>query len=535
MEPFAVVIPAVKKSVAFADDLIKKLDGITLIQRAIDKAKAIAPANAILVVTDSQEISLICERNAVSFTYDREMRLQSEDLIQDLKPVLRTMARRFQDLIVLSPYTPTLRPEVIRTGYRLFQQMEYDLLTTVREVHHRLYLEGNKQAESSQAVRNDGKYLVEVNGFLILRSKVVGSIPSRIGTYPVDDSIVEIRNYQDWWVCEKLLRRKRIVFRVIGNNDVGMGHIFRSLALAHEISNHEVIFVCDEESQLAVNVIAGSDYLILTFSGKTIERDIIALRPELVVNDILDTNAEYIRALQANGIKVVNFEDLGTGAACADITFNELYDRHQIAGRNIRWGHRYYFLRDEFLGARPIEFRDPPQNVLITCGGTDPNDLTRFALEQVLPICREHHLKIFVVVGEGYRHRKELEKLIFSTKHVEIEYSYATGVMSKYMERADLAVSSNGRTVYELGHMNIPAIVIAQNDREKTHAFSTLKNGFVNLGLFDPGKTGKQLKNHFRRLVSDAGWRRKLMENAKRFNFLKNKRKVVALIEGLLA
>ena len=33
-----VVIPALKKTVAFQDDLVKKLSGITLIQRAINKA-----------------------------------------------------------------------------------------------------------------------------------------------------------------------------------------------------------------------------------------------------------------------------------------------------------------------------------------------------------------------------------------------------------------------------------------------------------------------------------------------------------------
>jgi len=536
MESFAVIIPAVKKSVAFADDLIKKLDGVTLIQRAIDKAKAITSSNNIYIVTDSQEISLICERNGIAFAYNRELRLQSGDLIRDLGFFLGTLVRKYGDFIILSPYTPTLRPEVIRTGYRLFQQMEYDTLTTVREVHQRLYAEEKTLSDSSREVHNDKRYLVEVNGFLILRSEVVKHPLSRlrIGTYPVDESIVEIRNYQDWWVCEKLLRRKRIVFRVIGSTEIGMGHIFRSLALAHEISNHEVIFVCDEQSQLAVNVIAGADYLVLTFLEKTITKDIIALRPDLVVNDMLNTDAEYVQILKSSGIKVVNFEDLGTGAGCADITFNELYDHPVIPGEAVHWGHSYYFLRDEFIGAKPMEYRDPPRAVLITFGGTDPNDLTLFSLEQILPACQEFHLKIFVVAGIGYRHKESLERFIRKTGGVEIECSFATGVISKYMENADFAVCSNGRTVYELGHMNVPAIVIAQNDREKTHVFSCRKNGFINLGLFSERKTGGLLVRNFRRLATDSEWRKQLVRKTSRFNFLENKLKVVGLIEDLL-
>ena len=52
----AVVIPAVKKNVAFTDDLVKKLAGVSLIQRAINKAREITADQHIFVVTDSEEI-----------------------------------------------------------------------------------------------------------------------------------------------------------------------------------------------------------------------------------------------------------------------------------------------------------------------------------------------------------------------------------------------------------------------------------------------------------------------------------------------
>jgi len=54
--------------------------------------------------------------------------------------------------------------------------------------------------------------------------------------------------------------------------------------------------------------------------------------------------------------------------------------------------------------------------------------------------------------------------------------------VTEYMKRADLAVSSQGRTVYELACMGVPSIILAQNEREMTHTFATMKNGFINLG-----------------------------------------------------
>ena len=54
-----IVIPAIKKNAVIPDQLVKRLAGVTLIQRAIDTARGVVPAHDVVVVTDSQEISLI--------------------------------------------------------------------------------------------------------------------------------------------------------------------------------------------------------------------------------------------------------------------------------------------------------------------------------------------------------------------------------------------------------------------------------------------------------------------------------------------
>ena len=69
-----ITIPAIKKNAAIPDQLIKKLDGITLIQRAINTAKEIT--NNILIITDSEEISLIAQRNNIEVYFDNNMTLK---------------------------------------------------------------------------------------------------------------------------------------------------------------------------------------------------------------------------------------------------------------------------------------------------------------------------------------------------------------------------------------------------------------------------------------------------------------------------
>ena len=73
--------------------------------------------------------------------------------------------------------------------------------------------------------------------------------------------------------------------------------------------------------------------------------------------------------------------------------------------------------------------------------------------------------------------------------------------VSTYMKKADIAFTSQGRTVFELASLGIPSIVLAQNKREQLHTFANMENGFLNLGL---GKdvSYATIKNTFDLLVS---------------------------------
>ena len=55
--------------------------------------------------------------------------------------------------------------------------------------------------------------------------------------------------------------------------------------------------------------------------------------------------------------------------------------------------------------------------------------------------------------------------------------------VSLFMKEADLAITSQGRTIFELASMGVPAIVLAQNEREAEHVFAGIQNGFINLGV----------------------------------------------------
>ena len=72
---------------------------------------------------------------------------------------------------------------------------------------------------------------------------------------------------------------------------------------------------------------------------------------------------------------IVNFEDLGSGSAIADVTFNALYE-HENPLPNQRYGWEWFCAREEFCNLEQIGESKNQTNVLITFGGTDPRNLT---------------------------------------------------------------------------------------------------------------------------------------------------------------
>lgn len=532
-----VLIPALKKHAVIPDQLVKRMAGVTLIQRALNTALAAFSAENILVVTDSQEIGLIAERNGVRALYSPDLRLNSLDIVAGLKAVLAAEATRYDPLLIYRASCPLLRSADLLDALDKFAVSGGDVMVSVKNVRQRVW---EAREGGLAAILDDGRgeMLVESKALIILRAYAVLSddmqtdTPLRIMPYFLNDRAVEINSYQDWWICERLLQRRHVVFVVAGYPAIGMGHVYRALMLAHEIAHHKISFMCTRDSELAVSSIAARDYRTHMQTTDNLAVDILALKPDLVVNDMLDTAAAYMDALKVTGVPVVNFEDLGPGAVKADLVINALYDPGPDP--RVLSGPSYFCLRDEFINATRNDFQDKPGCVLITFGGTDVYDYTRQTLDVVEPLCRERDVRIRIVAGPGYAHREKLEAHLAALQRPYIEFTCATNAMSRMMEGVDVSIVSAGRTVYELAHMRVPSLVLAQHEREARHTFARPANGFAYMGVMQPTFRAAALRRSFIALLDNPALRRKLFERQARIDFTANKARVVARMTALL-
>ena len=317
-----------------------------------------------------------------------------------------------------------------------------------------------------------------------------------------------------------------IFFRVIANPQVGSGHVFRSLTLAHEMHGNNISFITEHSDKETVEKIIDGQFRIISEKKESIKDRLLSEDPDIVVNDILNTEIDDVVPLREKGIKVVNFEDLGAGASYSDLTINELFETPLIKSKNILWGSQYFFVREEFENAREHKSSKKLNAVLLSFGGIDKLNCTLRAYLAIKDACVLHDIKINIVTGPGYLKFDHLKKLTQKNKNVIL--SNTPGVISSIMEKCDIAITSNGRTVYELAHMNIPSIAIPQHDREGTHEFASSKTGFIVLNKNDPqsDKISRDISNAFQLLITDDNLRKKLFLRMKNYKFDDNRKKL---------
>jgi len=487
-----VVIPARGGSKGIPRKNIRFMAGKPLISYAIECAKNSSYDMDIIVSTDDEEIKHVAESFGAG-TLDRPESLAGDSVTLD--PVIYHAVNKMEEIngykyelvITMQPTSPKLSSDTLNKAIDYLVQNNYDtVLSGVNDPHLSWRIEDGKCVPNYTERLNRQylpKDLKETGAFVITRREFVNEnsrFGSNVSVYEVPESESgDIDTVQDWCVAEMELNKKTILLRVDGYPQIGMGHVYRGLQIAYGLMEHNIIFVLSEKSEIGIAKIESSHY---PFEIIKDDDEILGLidkyNANIVINDILNTTEEYIGKLKEKGVRVVNFEDLGTGAYAADATVNALYDGDNTD--TIFFGSDYYLIRDEFVIAKPKEFSENPSEILVLFGGTDPQNLTKKTLNALLSIDDIDKMHITVILGMGYDKKDEIESIAGNSSNVTVVQDVK--LMSEYMSKADIALGSQGRTMLELAAMGVPTILMSQNSREATHEFGGIKNGYLNLG-----------------------------------------------------
>lgn len=480
------VIPARAGSKGIPNKNIRLVNGKPLIWYAINNAKNCKYITDIIVSTDSKEVEIISKQMGV------ETKWRSEDLCKDdvtLDAVIFDAIpkdKKYDYIVTMQPTSPTLNYYTLDKAIEYTKKNKLDTVISVVNEPSLSWKDEKGIKKPNYKKRLNRQYLPpyykETGAFVISKAGVVTKntrIGKKIDVYEVSEGeSIDIDNYRDLMLVSSILDKKTVAIYVNANNKRGVGHAYRALELADEFYDKPDIYY--DKNQTDPKMFGKTTHNLIGINGiDELFRILKKKQYDIFINDILTTSIDYMIGLRnvLPNAKIINFEDDGEGNTKADLVINALYPTKDT--KNIVGGEEYFIANKLFMFYKPIKIKNNVKNVFISFGGADPQDYT----DRVLKMISADEYKNYNFICALGRAKHNIDELMKYNEYKNIEVVYDVSNMPELMSKCDVAITSRGRTSYELAILGIPLIVMAQNKREDKHGFVDVNNGFKYLGV----------------------------------------------------
>ncbi len=281
-----------------------------------------------------------------------------------------------------------------------------------------------------------------------------------------------------------------VTIRADASPSLGYGHVRRTLTVTNRLqamTGMQARYLMKPESDSALVQASGCDVIHLTDNSS-----IGSLMAAIKATDgplILDTYAltkDDLVCLQQDNFCTVVFDD---GKRLESYPANVVIDYapgaaqlpyHGLTTTCFCLGPAYFPLHREFLAQQAHRNRRRPiQSVVITFGGSDPDDETARIVK--LFAQHSHSWKVVAILGPGYTGRAE--EVALPDGSVELRRNVAD--MVQVLAAADLAISGAGGTALELACLGVPGLLLVLSDDQQRIASGLAEVGAaINLGWF---------------------------------------------------
>ena len=187
-------------------------------------------------------------------------------------------------------------------------------------------------------------------------------------------------------------------------------------------------------------------------------------------------------------------------------------------------GLKYFPLHSKFQEAPKKIVNNKVSKVLITFGGSDPNNFSG----KLVSFLKQVDLNIFftLILGAGYS-KENYDKIMRGKTDIFIIKTNIKN-MNEYLIETDVCICSAGNTVIEALACGVPCIVLPQTKLEYERAKALEKKELIiNMGL---EFTNKRLITVINNLLSDYSLRKKLSRNAQKYLDGNGIKRIVSII-----
>ena len=340
-----------------------------------------------------------------------------------------------------------------------------------------------------------------------------------------------------------------LLIRADGGTAIGTGHVMRCLALAQAWtrSGGHAVFALAQSTPALLARLASEGLSTLAFSATPGDAEDAAqtlsharsLSAVWIVADGYGFGAPWQKQIKDAGHRLLLLDDYGHAAHYhADIVLNQnlsadetLYARRDAATR-LLLGTRHALLRREFLAARdtPRTFPSAAKKILVTLGGSDPDNVTALALAA---LARLPGIEARVVAGGSNPHLAALRAATAPLAPAIQLVENATD-MPALMTWADVAFSSAGSTSWELACLGLPTVLAILADNQKGIAAALADTG-VCLNLGDRRSlTADRIADALRALLANAELRKRMQTLGQRLVDGRGAARVATLMRAAL-
>jgi UDP-2,4-diacetamido-2,4,6-trideoxy-beta-L-altropyranose hydrolase len=256
-----------------------------------------------------------------------------------------------------------------------------------------------------------------------------------------------------------------VVFRTGGSKQIGLGHLRRCLSLAEALRRvgTDCFFLLDEDPVCIDQATAAGFEAIRIRPGEDLSRTIEQCRKRkarAIVTDSYALDTAYLAGLREAKAVVAAVDDLADRELPVDLVINGSMDADQLAyraGKTTRFllGPRYILLRLEFAEEPKRTIAKQVRRVLVTVGGSDPDQLTPKLVRWAADTLQD--ASVDVVIGPMFDNQNLPSADL--TPEAAAVYSNPQNIRS-IMLGADMALCSGGQTTYELAASGTPAIAV---------------------------------------------------------------------------
>jgi spore coat polysaccharide biosynthesis protein SpsF len=328
---------------------------------------------------------------------------------------------------------------------------------------------------------------------------------ARLGAAPGEADIAEVvrllRREPELLSINARIRQKALaqraakaLIRCDGDADIGLGHVYRCLALADELRERQGVGVAFavQRGAAAFDLVNRAGHALEGAPEGAAEEEwleALAARtaPDLLVLDVRTAlSPAAVQRLRARVPVVASIDDASDRRLACDHVFSppvpqvRALDWTGFRGE-LHCGFEWLLLRSQFARARRAERDLESPRVLVAMGGSDPAGLTLKAVESLDAL--DGDFQTHLLVGPAFAHADALASRLSASRR-RFEVQRGAEDVAALMSRCDLAIASFGMTAYELAALGVPAILLCLTEDHARSASALADAGAaVSLGV----------------------------------------------------